>query len=108
MCIYVYVLYIYVKIKYVMDVYNLVDNISKKYYICISVFPRGVDFGGNDHPVLFLDPPWNSLRNASITSITYGMSTQFLKNFHPVFNPTGNPAVYASLYTRTYTAARLT
>ena len=26
--------------------------------------------------------------------VLYGMSTQFLKNFHPVFNPTGNPAMY--------------
>jgi hypothetical protein len=25
--------------------------------------------------------------------VLHGMSTQFLKNFHPVFNPTGNPAL---------------
>ena len=27
--------------------------------------------------------------------VLHGMSTQFLKNFHPVFNPTGNPDIHA-------------
>ena len=55
-----------------------------------AVFPRGVDFGGNDHPVLILDPPWNSLRNANITSITWDVHPIF-KKFPPCFQSYGKP-----------------